>query len=53
MHFCSGKPLQNLSGVDRMSFRRINGKTHYLWRAVDYEGEVLETYVTKTRIGRR
>jgi putative transposase len=30
-------------------FVRINGKTHYLWRAVDHEGEVLETYVTKTR----
>jgi hypothetical protein len=23
-------------------FVRINGKTHYLWRAVDHEGEVLE-----------
>jgi transposase-like protein len=22
---------------------------HYLWRAVDHEGEVLESYVTKTR----
>ena len=21
---------------------RINGETHYLWRAVDHEGEVLE-----------
>lgn len=28
---------------------KINGKTHYLWRAVDQEGEVLESYVTKTR----
>ena len=28
---------------------KINGKTHYLWRAVDHEGEVLESYVTKTR----
>ena len=28
---------------------KINGKTHYLWRAVDHEGEVLETYVTKRR----
>ena len=26
-----------------------NGETHYLWRAVDHEGEVLETYVTKRR----
>jgi putative transposase len=28
-------------------FVKINGKTHYLWRAVDHEGEVLEAYVTK------
>jgi putative transposase len=28
-------------------FVKINGKTHYLWRAVDHEGEVLESYVTK------
>ena len=25
-------------------FVRINGKTHYLWRAVDHEGEVLEVF---------
>ena len=30
-------------------FVRINGKTHYLWRAVDHEGEVLESFVTKKR----
>jgi len=30
-------------------FVKINGKTHYLWRAVDHEGEVLESFVTKTR----
>ena len=30
-------------------FVRINGKTHYLWRAVDHEGEVLEVLVTKRR----
>ena len=28
---------------------RINGTTHYLWRAVDHEGEVVEVYVTKRR----
>ena len=28
---------------------KINGEMHYLWRAVDQEGEVLESYVTKTR----
>ena len=30
-------------------FVKINGETHYLWRAVDHEGEVLERYVTKKR----
>ncbi len=30
-------------------FVRINGETHYLWRAVDHEGEVLEAFVTKRR----
>lgn len=30
-------------------FVKINGKTNYLWRAVDHEGEILESYVTKTR----
>ena len=24
-------------------------KTHYLWRAVDHEGEVLEVFATKRR----
>jgi transposase-like protein len=27
----------------------IRGERHYLWRAVDHEGEVLESYVTKKR----
>ena len=30
-------------------FVRINGATHYLWRAVDHEGEVLESFVTRKR----
>jgi len=30
-------------------FVRIKGETHYLWRAVDHEGEVLEAFVTKKR----
>ena len=34
--------------LDEM-FVKINGDTHYLWRAVDHEGEVLESYVTKKR----
>jgi putative transposase len=28
---------------------RINGQMHYLWRAVDHEGEVLEVLATKER----
>jgi putative transposase len=28
---------------------KINGETRYLWRAVDQEGEILESYITKTR----
>jgi putative transposase len=28
---------------------KINGEMHYRWRAVDQEGEVLESYVTGTR----
>ena len=30
-------------------FVKINGETHYLWRAVDHEGEVLESFATKRR----
>ncbi|AGI66499.1 IS91-family transposase [Octadecabacter antarcticus 307] len=30
-------------------FVKVNGETHYLWRAVDHEGEVLESLVTKRR----
>ena len=34
--------------LDEM-FVKINGERHYLWRAFDHEGEVLESFVTKTR----
>ena len=34
--------------LDEM-FVKVDGELHYLWRAVDHEGEVLESYVTKTR----
>jgi putative transposase len=33
-------------------FVKINGETHYLWRAVDHEGEVLESFATKRRDGK-
>ena len=28
---------------------KINGEMHYLWRAVDHEGEVLESFASKER----
>ena len=28
---------------------KINGELHYLWRAVDHEGEVLESFASNTR----
>ena len=34
--------------LDEM-YVKINGEMHYLWRAVDHEGEVLESFATKTR----
>ena len=34
--------------LDEM-FVKVNGERHYLWRAVDHEGEVLVSYVTKKR----
>jgi len=30
-------------------FVKINGEIHYLWRAVDHEGEVLEVFASKRR----
>ena len=34
--------------LDEM-YVKINGEMHYLWRAVDQEGEILESFVTKER----
>ena len=34
--------------LDEM-YVKINGEMHYLWRAVDHEGEVLESFATRTR----
>lgn len=30
-------------------FVKIDEESHYLWRAIDHEGEVLESFVTKRR----
>jgi hypothetical protein len=35
--------VRNGSGIWMKSFVKIRGQTHYLWRAVDHEGEVLES----------
>jgi putative transposase len=49
------KRVQNLRAYSNWQwhmdevFVKINAKTYYLWRAVDHEGEVLESYVTKCR----
>ncbi len=32
-------------------FVKINGKQHYLWRAVDQDGEVVDVYLQATRDG--
>lgn len=29
------------------AYVKVNGEPHYLWRAVDHEGEILESFVTK------
>jgi putative transposase len=34
--------------LDEM-YVKLNGEMVYLWRAVDHEGELLESYVTKNR----
>ncbi|MBU3261948.1 IS6 family transposase [Roseovarius sp. PS-C2] len=31
------------------AFVKVNGETHYMWRAVDHEGEVLDAIVSKRR----
>ena len=34
--------------LDEM-YVKLNGKMIYLWRAVDHEGEILESYITRRR----
>ena len=34
--------------LDEM-YVKVNGEMRYLWRAVDHEGEILESFVTRTR----
>ncbi len=43
------RACRHWSGISTSVFVKINGERHYLWRAVDHEGEVLESFVTKTQ----
>jgi putative transposase len=49
------KRVQHMRAYTRWKWRldevyvKINGEMRYLWRAVDHEGEVLESFVTKER----
>lgn len=55
----AGEPDERLSSVALVPRRdardpkggaaKLNGEMVYLWRAVDQEGEILESYITKTR----
>lgn len=55
--FASEIPKRRIEGMKSSRWRwhldemfvKINGEQRYLWRAVDHEGEVLESFVTKTR----
>jgi len=40
--------IRRIQAADEV-FVKINGERYYLWRAVDHEGEVLESYVSKRR----
>lgn len=49
------QPVSRMRGFRRWAwhldemFVKLNGEMLYLWRAVDHEGEALESYVTRTR----
>ncbi|MDA9265256.1 IS6 family transposase [bacterium] len=44
---CQMRAYSNWQWYLDVVFVKINGETHYLWRAVGHEGEVLESYVSK------
>jgi transposase-like protein len=43
-----GDPAPATNGIDEV-FVKINGTTHYLWRAVDQHGDVLDILVQSRR----
>ena len=46
-------PIRTGAGILMRCFVRVNGETHYLWRAVDHEGEVLEGLRHESSRGRK
>ena len=44
-----GPAVETLELAPNEVFVKINGERHYLWRAVDHEGEVLRSQVIKKR----
>jgi putative transposase len=48
LYITAGELPGGRSHLDEV-FAKINGERHYLWRAVDHEGEVLESFLTKRR----
>ncbi len=46
---CSLRALLQRRGHLDEVFVKIDGEMHYLWRAVDHEGEMLEVFATKRR----
>jgi transposase-like protein len=46
---CSLPKFGASGGAGYEAFVKINGERHYLRRAVDHEGEILESYVTTKR----
>ena len=38
-----------VNGLPELTYVKLSGEMVYLWRAVDHEGEILESFVTKTR----
>ncbi|GIR43972.1 MAG: hypothetical protein CM15mP54_08260 [Paracoccaceae bacterium] len=45
-----GPAVETLELAPDEVFVRINGERHYLWRAVDHEGEVLKAWSPKRGI---
>jgi putative transposase len=48
----SGHASLSVAVAPRRGVREDQRRQHYLWRAVDHEGEVLEAFVSKTRTRR-